>query len=137
MPAGQDIGFREQYLRSLKTRSVGRWEWIALRLTGVFLVVFVLAHLWILHYAKANHLSFQDISARLQGRRFQMLDLGLLVLAFAHGLAGVHRVILDLGVLSLGAEKALRWVLFVIGGVGVFLGYRIFEAFLGAWGRAG
>ncbi len=124
------LSLQEQYRASLKTRSLRPWEWLSIRLSGVFLVVFVFAHLWLLHYAGSADVTFQEVSVKLRSPLYLFLDLGLLALALYHGLMGFIRVVGDLGVLGVRGERVLRWVSLAVGLTSLVLGYRILQAFL-------
>jgi len=60
------------------------------------LVVFLLGHFWLLHYAVSGEFAdFQSVKERLMLPLFRVLDLVFLYLAVYHGLNGVQMVIHD------------------------------------------
>jgi succinate dehydrogenase hydrophobic anchor subunit len=124
------FNLQDQYLASLKTRSLRPWEWVSLRFSGLFLIIFVGAHLWLLHSVGASDVRFGEISLKLRSPFFVFLDLGLLALAVYHGLVGLVRVIVDLGVLGVRGERVLRWIALAVGSASLLLGYRILSSFL-------
>jgi len=109
-------------------------DWIGLYLTGLFLVVFLLAHVAAVHYATAGleaGFTFEAVREKLRSPLFAFLDLGLLVLAIYHGLLGFRRFVVDLEVLSVGAIRVFTWVLVIVGLGGLYYGWIIYRAFVG------
>ena len=104
-------------------------SWILQRMTGALLAVFLVAHLWVVHYAVAGEISFQEVSARLSGPGFRLLDLGLLALALVHALVGLRRVILDAWWFSVRGARVVTGLLFLAGLWGAWVGWRVFAAF--------
>ncbi len=101
--------------------------------TGVFLVLFLLAHIWAVHYAVTGEtgFTFQAVRQKLETPLFTFLDLGLLVLAIYHGLVGVRRFVVDVEILRTTGEKLLAWVLAAVGLGGLYYGWLIYRAFVG------
>lgn len=116
-----------------RREGIGLWEWLSLYLTGVFLLVFLGAHIWAVHYAKTSGgaFTFREVISKLSSPLFQVLDIGLLALALYHGLAGFRRIVTDMEVLTPRGERVLLWALVATGVVGLVLGAQIFMAFLG------
>lgn len=115
-----------------RREGIGLWEWLSLYLTGVFLLVFLGAHIWAVHYARASGeaFTFREVMEKLSAPLFQALDIGLLALALYHGLAGVRRVVVDMEVLSPRGERCLLWALVAVGLLSLVSGIQIFRAFL-------
>jgi succinate dehydrogenase cytochrome b556 subunit len=113
--------------------SVGLWDWLNLYATGVLLVLFLLAHIWAVHYAVPGEQGFDFRQTREKMRLpiFAFLDLGLLVLAMYHGLAGLRRVIVDLEVLGPRGLRAVTALLALLGLGGLYYGWLIYRAFVG------
>ena len=101
-------------MRQYGTGSGGSFAWFFQRVSGVFLVVFLLGHFWLLHYAVSGEFAdFDSVRARLALPLFRVLDLVFLYLAVYHGLNGVLMVIHDYvhhGLFRL-VLIALLWVL--------------------------
>lgn len=108
-------------------------DWVALYLTGLFLVVFLLAHLWAVHYAAGGEVgfTFDAVRQKLRTPLFAFLDLGLLVLATYHGLVGTRRFVVDLEILGTRAMHLFTWALMVAGLAGLYYGWLIFRSFVG------
>jgi succinate dehydrogenase cytochrome b556 subunit len=93
----------------------GLWNWFMQRISAAVLVVFLLAHFWVLHYAVVGEqITFERVFERLQSPWFIALDSALLAVAIYHGLNGVRMVILDFG-LGPVSQRIVAWVLFVVG----------------------
>jgi len=76
--------------------SGGAFAWFFQRVSGLFLVIFLLGHFWLLHYAISGEFAdFETVRARLALPLFKVLDLVFLYLAVYHGLNGVLMVIHD------------------------------------------
>lgn len=113
--------------------AVGFGDWLGLYVTGVFLVFFLGAHIWAVHYAATAEaaFTFESVRQKLQSPLFTFLDLGLLCLALYHGLTGLRRFVADLEVLSTGAMKVFTWGLVALGLAGLYYGWLIYRAFVG------
>ncbi len=116
--------------KRLTLPAVGLGAWLGLYLTGAVLVVFLLAHLWALHYVQIGPMTARAVADRLRTPFFQVLDLGLLALALTHGLLGLRRVLLDCEGLGPRVQRAIPWLLLAVGGATFWWGTQIFRAFL-------
>lgn len=110
--------------------AAGIGAWLGLYLTGMFLVVFVPAHLWVLHYASVGPISARAVAERLRTPFFQVLDLGLFAVALSHGLLGLRRVLLDFEGLGPRVQRTIPWVLLLVGAAIFAWGVQILRAFL-------
>ena len=117
----------------IRTRAaVTFWDLINLYVTGAFLVIFMLAHVVLMHYVVSSPLGvrFDSISARLHAPLYQVLDVGLLALALYHGLAGVRRFVAHLEVVGASGLRIVTAALLVAGLVALYCGWLVFTAFL-------
>lgn len=117
-------------------RGTGAWSWIAQRLTGAFLIFFLGAHFWLLHFdITGQRILFDRVAARLASPFFVFLDVGLLAVVLYHALNGARNVIMDL---SFGPkiDKPLSYSFLVIGiialiyGINALLPFTTGQAFL-------
>lgn len=109
------MAIMESHWLGEKGRDEGAWAWFLQRVSAGFLVVFLLAHFWVLHYAVVGErISFERVASRLQTPFFMALDSALLATAIYHGLYGVWAVMADFGV-GRGVRKAVGWLLAVVG----------------------
>ena len=93
----------------------GLWNWFMQRITGALLIVFIIAHFWVTHFAiPGEQITFTGVQARLQTLFFVVLDSALLAATIYHGLNGVRNVIFDFNP-GPAAKTATSWIIFVIG----------------------
>ena len=113
-------------------RPVGFGLWLALYVSGAALVVLVLAHLVAEHYlVPAGGLRAASVQQRLAASLWWwVVDLGLLVGALVHGLAGVYRLLDEGGYLPGGWRWVVALGLTAVGAFGLKSGVEIFQAFL-------
>lgn len=105
----------EQPATSGVRAGTGAWSWIMQRITGAFIIFFLGAHFWLLHFAIAGErIEFERITPRLQSPFFIFLDLGLLAVALYHALNGLRAVLMDF---SFGPtiDRPLSLALWVVG----------------------
>ncbi len=69
--------------------SGGAFAWFFQRISGVFLLLALLAHFWVLHYAGDGEITFQAVAQRLATPLWKTIDLTFLVLAIIHGFNGI------------------------------------------------
>ncbi|MCX6641108.1 MAG: succinate dehydrogenase, hydrophobic membrane anchor protein [bacterium] len=75
--------------------SGGAFAWFFQRISGAFLLIALLAHFWVLHYASNGEVTFQIVAQRLATPLWKTIDLGFLVFAIIHGFNGFIMVIHD------------------------------------------
>lgn len=93
----------------------GLWNWLLQRITGALLIVFIIAHFWVTHFAVPGELiTFDRVTERLQSAFFIALDSALLATTIYHGLNGVRNVVVDFGIGPV-TRQAVSWTLVVIG----------------------
>jgi succinate dehydrogenase / fumarate reductase membrane anchor subunit len=112
-------------------RTITLWEWGLLYGTGALLVVLLLGHIWFTHYVvpASIGLRYQSVAERLRLLSIQLLDLGLLTFALAHGLVGLRRIVVDTEVLGRNSLRIMNGVLILLGLAGLIVGVQIFQAF--------
>jgi succinate dehydrogenase / fumarate reductase membrane anchor subunit len=76
-------------------RSGGALLWFFQRLSGVFLAVVLFLHVYILHVALQEELTFHAIADRVATPFWKMIDISFLVVALFHGLYGAWIVFDD------------------------------------------
>ena len=98
------------------------WAWLLQRVSAAFLLFFLGAHLWVLHFALGSEkINFERVKERLQQPFFQVLDVVLLTVVLYHALYGVRSIMLDFRVQGAG-KHVLTWGLVVLGAVGFVYG---------------
>ena len=117
-------------------RSSGFGLWLTVYLSGAALVVLILAHIVAVHYlVPGEGIRAAVVQQRLRASLWWwVVDLGLLVAALIHGLAGIYRLLDEGRYLHGGRRWVALGILTVLGLVGLQAGVEIFRAFLGAGG---
>jgi succinate dehydrogenase / fumarate reductase membrane anchor subunit len=75
--------------------SGGAFAWFFQRISGVFLLIALLAHFWVLHYSNNGDVTFNLVAQRLSTPLWKTIDLTFLVMAIIHGFYGFLMVIRD------------------------------------------
>jgi len=108
---------------------IGLWGWLGIYLTGLCLSFFLGAHVWLIHYASQETITFKSSLAAFHSPLVMVIELGLLVFAVIHGMLGVRRVILDLEFLGKKGDRFLTWGLTALGAILIIGGIIIFQGF--------
>jgi succinate dehydrogenase / fumarate reductase cytochrome b subunit len=98
---------------------VGTIAWILHRITGVFLVVYLLVHIFVIGQAVRGQDAFNAALHFVQTPVFVVLDCGLAGIVTYHGINGLRVVAFDMG-RGIHQQKWLFWVSFLMA-VGVFI----------------
>lgn len=110
------------------------WMWLLQRLTAALALIFLIAHLWAVHFAMPrSQVTFEGVRQRLQSPYIVALDLTLLAVVLYHALYGIRGIVIDLGVRERWQE-ALSWGLVALGVLGYLFGANGLLAFLGVKG---
>jgi succinate dehydrogenase cytochrome b556 subunit len=125
-----------RYTGSSIGQTLETWAWLLQRLSSIFLIFFLGAHLWVLHYAIAGlSINWLTVSERLRSPFFLFLDIGLLAFVLFHALNGVRAVLMDFSWFQ-QRQQVLTWVLVIIFLTSIFLGIVFLLPFIpGATGR--
>lgn len=106
-----------------RREAAAAWAWMLQRVSAAFLIFFLGAHLWVLHFALGDErINFERVRERLQTPFFQVLDVVLLAVVLYHALYGVRSVILDFRVQGVG-RHVLTWGFVVLGIIGFVYGF--------------
>lgn len=98
----------------------GTVAWILHRVTGVFLVVYLLIHIFVIGQSVRGKDAFNAALHFVQSPVFVFLDAGLAGIVAYHGFNGLRVVAFDLG-WGIRRQKLLFWISLVLA-VAVFLG---------------
>lgn len=105
------------------------WAWLLQRVSAAFLLFFLGAHLWVLHFALGDErIMFERVRERLQTPFFQVVDTALLAVVLYHALYGVRSIILDFRVQGAG-KQILTWGFVVLGIIGFVYGFITLQTF--------
>lgn len=102
------------------SRSSGSFSWVFQRVTGVILVVILIAHYILMHYNPTSGHTYDSVLARMQSNWYRVLDLTFIVLGMYHGLNGVWGIFRDyklkpwqtvsiLGIIIIGGLAFTLW----------------------------
>ncbi len=96
--------------------ATGVWAWALQRLTAVLIGVFIVVHIWVLHFASSGEgaVTFESVRDRLSNPWFVTLDVLLLATVIYHSLNGVRAVLLDFGV-GVKSRRRMDGVLVALG----------------------
>lgn len=102
---------------------LGIWAWLIQRISGIVLVLFVVAH--VVAISQANLALKGPLFTMLDGlrnpfwavdRTVLVIDLLMLGLIAFHGMNGIRIVLFDLGVgVGLRSHKVIFWILIAVG----------------------
>jgi len=83
--------------RNQGVQSGGVFWWFFQRISGVFILIAILVHFWVLHFFPPDHgvITFDSVMMRLQNPFWKAFDMLFLVTALYHGLTGVMMVVQD------------------------------------------
>jgi succinate dehydrogenase / fumarate reductase membrane anchor subunit len=84
-------GYIDRYSGSGKS---GEWNWLLQRVSGVALLILLLGHFFIEHFAGIQ-VDYQSVAARLASTGWKLFDLTFVVFALYHGINGIFMVIED------------------------------------------
>ncbi len=99
----------------------GALRWLLQRVTGIALVVFLLAHFGVTHYFPGGDVTYQKVALRLADPYWKFFDLSFLILGLYHGVNGGWTILEDylnkgwLRVILLGAVLLVALFLLVLG----------------------
>jgi len=85
-------GFIDRYQGSAKS---GEWNWLLQRVSGVALLVLLLGHFFIEHFAGGGGLTYQAVAARFSSLGWKLFDLTFVIFALYHGINGIFMNIED------------------------------------------
>jgi succinate dehydrogenase / fumarate reductase cytochrome b subunit len=103
-----------------KAIRTGTAAWILQRLSGLFLVVYLIAHIFVIGTALQGEQTFDDLLEVFDQTPFLILDAGLVGVVAFHAFNGLRLILFDLAV-GLRFQKALFWASF-LAAVAVFAG---------------
>ncbi|MGA2285853.1 MAG: succinate dehydrogenase, cytochrome b556 subunit [Dehalococcoidia bacterium] len=106
--------------RAMRT---GTAAWALQRLSGLFLTLYLVAHLIVIGTVVRGEGSFNNMLSNFEKTPFLVLDAGLVGVVAFHGLNGLRLILMDFAV-GLRFQKALFWLSFALA-IGVFIGSAI------------
>jgi succinate dehydrogenase / fumarate reductase, cytochrome b subunit len=91
-------------------KGVGMWAWLLFRISGLILVVYLVAHIWVISQGRAASPEYLDrLFETFESPLLVFLDFMLVAAVLYHGLNGVRVVLMDMGI-GIERHKAVFWV---------------------------
>jgi succinate dehydrogenase / fumarate reductase, cytochrome b subunit len=106
--------------RAMRT---GTAAWLLQRLSGLFLTLYLIAHLIVIGTAVRGEDAFDNLLANFEKTPFLILDAGLVGVVAFHAVNGLRLILLDFAI-GLRFQKLLFWISFVVA-VAVFIGSAV------------
>jgi succinate dehydrogenase / fumarate reductase cytochrome b subunit len=103
--------------RAMRT---GTAAWLLQRLSGVFLTIYLIAHIIVIGNSVRGEDAFDDLLSTFDKAPFLVLDAGLLGIVAFHAMNGLRLILFDFAI-GLRYQKVLFWAAFVVA-VGMFIG---------------
>jgi len=101
-----------------KAMRTGTAAWALQRLSGLFLTVYLIAHIFVIGTALQGGRTFDDLLETFEQTPFLILDAGLVGVVAFHAFNGLRLILFDLTI-GLRYQKAMFWAAF-LGAVAVF-----------------
>src|SRR2546425_378787 len=106
-------------------------EWYLQRITGVLLLILLVAHFCVEHYMAAplrrGELTYHVILSRISNPYWQAIDIAFLLIALYHGLNGVRGIILDYSKISRRTARLCTAALVLVGLIWAYWGIEAFR----------
>ena len=75
--------------------NIGTWSWLLHRLSGLALLFYLFAHLWVLGSANSGPEVFNERLGMVQSPLFHVLEIGLILIIFYHMVNGLAITVMD------------------------------------------
>ncbi len=106
-------------------------NWYGQRITGAALVLLLIAHFWVEHFASdqllRGELTYEAIRARIASPLWQGIDIAFLIVALYHGLGGLRNIVIDHGRIGPGAARVVTALLIAAGALWAWWGIEAFQ----------
>jgi len=80
--------------------NVGTWSWFLHRITGLLLLFYLFAHMWVLGSASSGPAAFNQRLQMVQSPLFHFLEVGLILVVFYHMVNGIAIAVMDFADIS-------------------------------------
>lgn len=90
-----EIAGRTQSVWFRNTGRGGAMTWFLQRITGLFIIIMVLLHIYMNHFTGTGWVTYEAVKARLGHPLWKCFDMAFLTFALYHGLAGAWAVAAD------------------------------------------
>lgn len=96
----------------------GMWSWVLQRITGLLLVMYLMVHMWGMHFRFEFKTPLDGVFTYVLSTEFFLI---ILVLIVYHGFNGICSVAIDL----IGGIRLQRWLFWIFMVLGVLLLYAV------------
>ncbi len=103
----------------------GSWAWILHRLSGLALIFYLSAHVWVISTISKGPEGFEEVMAVLASPLFKFLEVGLWGVILFHAFNGIRIVLVDFFNGSLYHKKLFFILIFIAFALWVTGGYLI------------
>ncbi len=103
----------------------GSWAWILHRLSGLALIFYLSAHIWVISTISKGPEGFNRVMGVLASPLFKLLEIGLWGVILFHAFNGIRVVIVDFWKGSLNHKKLFYIMIFIAFALWVAGGYLI------------
>ncbi|MFQ6015771.1 MAG: succinate dehydrogenase, hydrophobic membrane anchor protein, partial [Anaerolineae bacterium] len=102
-------------------------SWVLQRITAVLLILYLLAHMWVLHYPPYD-ITFQTVLDRLMSPAWKLFDITFLAVVLFHALNGTWSVLMDFAPVQ-RYRTTVTWMVVLVGIAAFVLGAPAIWAF--------
>ena len=106
-------------------------NWYLHRIAGALLIVLLVAHFWVEHFASEallrGGLSYNAIEGRIRMPMWQGIDIAFLFVALYHGLNGLRNIVLDYSRVGPAASRVITGILGAAGAIWFYWGVTAFR----------
>ncbi len=111
------------------------WAWLLHRVSGLVLVLYLFAHIWVISHAQQGAGAFDRMFQTLERPLFVILDVALTAAVLYHGLNGVRVLLFDFGI-GIRTHKSLYYALMALAAALLVVFAYVSIAFLARGGTA-
>lgn len=90
-------------------KGLGMWAWLLFRISGLILVGYLFAHIWVIGQGRAGEDALDDLFETFHSPVLVFLELMIVAAVLYHALNGVRIVLMDLG-FGIRQHKLVFWV---------------------------
>jgi len=94
----------------------GMWAWVLHRLSGLVLIGYLVAHIWVIHHLGRGEQAFDGIMGLLDNPYAKLLEICLIGVILYHSLNGFRVLLVDM-VVGIKYQKVIFWLLMAAGAV--------------------
>jgi len=85
-------------VRKRRPWDLGTWVWLGNRIAGTAIILYLIAHIFVISIAKSGAESFDGVMEAMHNPIPLILEILLVIAVTAHGLNGLRHIIIDFGI---------------------------------------